>query len=265
MNDIERCISLFENKAKLVALLAPSFPVVYSYPQIVARLKKLGFTAVLEVSAGAVKTNEQVAALLKKNPTARYISSPCAGFVRMVRKSYPQLVPFLAFAADSPMIATARIAKEKYPDCQPVFIGPCFAKKLEGSEDYPDLNLLILTYKELDAVFDHFKIKDDVDASGATFDIAAAGTRIYPMDGGLTITSGIKGILKDEEIRIISGYKQIPAVLEEFQRNPKIRFVDVLFCEGGCINGPGIISTLSLDERKKRIADYQKSMDAGHS
>ncbi|MDD5041047.1 MAG: [Fe-Fe] hydrogenase large subunit C-terminal domain-containing protein [Candidatus Peribacteraceae bacterium] len=264
MNDIERCISLFENKAPLVALLAPSFPICYSYPLIVARLKKLGFKAVIEVSAGAVKTNEQVVALLKKNPTARYISSPCAGFVRMVRKSFPALVPFLAFAADSPMIATARMAKEQYPDCQPVFIGPCFAKKLEASEDYPDLNILVLTYRELDAVFAHFTVGEDIDASGAAFDIAAAATRIYPMDGGLTVTSGLKDVLKEEEIRIISGYKQIPAVLEEFQRNPKIRFVDVLFCEGGCINGPGIISTLSPDERKKRIADYRQSMDAAH-
>ncbi|MDD5103251.1 MAG: [Fe-Fe] hydrogenase large subunit C-terminal domain-containing protein [Candidatus Peribacteraceae bacterium] len=264
MNDIERCIALFEKKAPLVAMLAPSFPVVYSYPQIVARLKKLGFTAVLEVSAGAVKTNEQVVALLKKDPARRFISSPCAGFVRMVRKDYPQLIPMLAFAADSPMIQTARIAKEKYPDCQPVFIGPCFAKKLEASEDYPDLNILVLTYRELDAVLEHFQIGEDADSSPATFDVAAAATRSYPMDGGLTITSGLKDVLKPEEIRIISGYKQIPAVLEEFQRNPKIRFVDVLFCEGGCIAGPGIISTLPPDERKKRIADYQKFMDAGH-
>ncbi|OIO55637.1 hypothetical protein AUJ46_00775 [Candidatus Peregrinibacteria bacterium CG1_02_54_53] len=264
MNDIERCIALFEKKAPLVAMLAPSFPVVYTYPQIVARLKTLGFKAVLEVSAGALKTNEQVIALLKKDPNARFISSPCAGFVRMVRKSYPQLIPYLAFAADSPMIATARMAKEKYPDCQPIFIGPCFAKKLEASEDYPDLNILVLTFKELDAVFEHFSIGEDIDASKATFDIAAAKTRIYPMDGGLTITSGLQGVIKPEEIRIISGYKQIPAVLEEFQKNPKIRFVDVLFCEGGCINGPGIISTLSLDERKKRIQDYQQTMDAAH-
>ena len=256
MNDIERCIALFEKKAPLVALLAPSFPIVYSYPLIVARLKKLGFKAALEVSAGAVKTNEQVIALLKKDPHTRFISSPCAGFVRMVRKDYPQLIPFLAFAADSPMIASARIAKEKYPGCQPVFIGPCFAKKLEASEDYPDLNILVLTYRELDAVFDHFTIGEDIDATGAAFDIAAATTRIYPMDGGLTQTSGLRSILKNEEIRIISGYKNIPAVLEEFQRNPKIRFVDVLFCEGGCINGPGIISTLSLEERKKKMRDF---------
>jgi iron only hydrogenase large subunit-like protein len=256
MNDLNRCIELLERKEKLVALLAPSFPIMYDYPKIVARLKALGFAHVIEVSAGAVRTNEAVIALLKANPTARFITSPCPGFVRLVRKSYPQLVPFLAFKADSPMIATAKIAKEKYPDCQPVFLGPCLAKKLESSEDYPDLNIIVLTYRELDSVFQKFSIGEDVDATGAAFDIAETGTRIYPMDGGLTITSGLKDILKEEEIRIVSGYKNIPAVLEEFEKNPKVRFVDVLFCDGGCINGPGIVSTLTIEERKKKIRDF---------
>ncbi|MDD4628784.1 MAG: [Fe-Fe] hydrogenase large subunit C-terminal domain-containing protein [Candidatus Peribacteraceae bacterium] len=256
MNDLNRCIELLERKEKLVALLAPSFPVMYDYPKIVARLKALGFTHVIEVTAGAVRTNEAVISLLKANPEARFITSPCPGFVRLVRKSYPQLLPYLAFKADSPMIASAKIAKEKYPDCQTVFIGPCLAKKLESSEDYPDLNLLVLTYRELDSVFQKFNIGDDVDATGAAFDVAEAGTRIYPMDGGLTITSGLRDILKEEEIRIVSGYKNIPAVLEEFGKNPKIRFVDVLFCDGGCINGPGMVSTLTLEERKKKIHDF---------
>ncbi|MDD5623875.1 MAG: [Fe-Fe] hydrogenase large subunit C-terminal domain-containing protein [Candidatus Peribacteraceae bacterium] len=263
MNDVDRCIELITNKAKLVAMLAPSFPIVYSYPQIVARLKALGFAAVLEVTVGAKKTNEEVAALLKANPQSRFISSPCAGFVRLVRKNYPQLVPFLAFKADSPMIATARIAREKYPDCQPVFIGPCLAKKLESSEDYPDLQIVVVTYKELDGIFQRFGI-GDVDATGAAFDLAEDSTRIYPMDGGLTVTSGVRSILKEEEIRIVSGAKNIPAALEEFQKNPAIRFLDILFCEGGCINGPGIVSPLPLEARKKKITDYQASMNAPH-
>jgi len=32
--------------------------------------------------------------------------------------------------------------------------------------------------------------------------------------------------------------------------------LDILFCEGGCIGGPGIKSTLNTEERKKKILDY---------
>lgn len=256
MNDSAQCVELLGNNAKLVALLAPSFPVVYDYPSIVARLKKLGFAHVLEVSAGAKDTNRELVELFRTHPRGRFITSPCAGFVRMVRTQYPRFLPFLAFQADSPMVATARIARKMYPDERPVFIGPCLAKKLESSEDYPELEIVVLTFKELDQIFAQFGIPTECDAAGVAFDLAAPETRIYPMDGGLTETSGIRSILRDDEIRIVSGWKNIPAALEEFEKNPKIRLLDILFCEGGCINGPGIQSELTLAERRKKVREF---------
>ncbi|MFA6523517.1 MAG: [Fe-Fe] hydrogenase large subunit C-terminal domain-containing protein [Candidatus Peribacteraceae bacterium] len=261
--DSARLVALLKEKKPLAAMLAPSFPIVYDYPEIVARLRKLGFAYVVEVTAGAKKTNEEVLELLKKNPTARFITSPCPGFVRMVRSKYPQLLPYLAFKADSPMVATARIVREKYPGAVPVFIGPCVAKKLESSEDYPDLNILVLTYRELDTVFQELGI-GEVNDEGASFDISEETTRIYPMDGGLTLTSGAKSILKEEELRIVSGWKDIPKVLAEFDANPSVRFVDILFCEQGCINGPGIGSTLTLDQRKEKVLAFSKNQYHSH-
>ena len=256
MNHVAICTDLLKQKAKLVAMLAPAFPVVYEYPRIVARLRALGFPYVLEVSAGATRTNEAVFALYRDNPQGRYITSPCAGFVRMVRAQHPRFVPYLALKADSPTVATARIAREKYPGYRPVFIGPCLAKKLESSEDYPDLNILVLTFRELDAIFQQFSIGEDAGQPDAAFDVAAPETRIYPLDGGLTITSGIKSILKDEEIRIVSGWQNLPKALEEFEKNPKIRLLDILFCDGGCISGPGIASKLTPGERKKKVLEF---------
>ncbi len=257
MNDAAQCIELLKNKARLVAMVAPSFPVMYAYPQIVSRLRALGFAFVVEVAAGAKDTNSELVTLLKENPEARFITSPCPGFVRMVRTQYPRFLPYLAFKVDSPMVATAKIVKEKYPDCRLVFIGPCLAKKLESSEDYPELGIVTLTYRELDQIFQTFGI-GEVDAAGTAFDITAPETRIYPMDGGLTQTSGARALLKEEQIRIVSSWKNIPKTLEEFEKNPTIRLVDILFCDGGCINGPGIVSKLSLEERKQKILEFAK-------
>lgn len=132
MNEIATLIELLEKKTKLAAMLAPSFPIVYDYPQIIKRVKVLGFSHIVEVAAGAKKTNEAVNALFKSNPQGRFITSPCASFVRLVRKKYPHLIKYLAFQADSPMVATAKLVKAKYPDCQPVFIGPCIVKKTDN-------------------------------------------------------------------------------------------------------------------------------------
>jgi len=258
MNESARLIELIKQKAPLVAMLAPSFIVMYQYPQIVTKLKQLGFTFVVEVAAGAKKTNEAVINLLKNNPQSRFITSPCPSFVRHVRSKYPSLIPYLTFQADSPMIATAKIVKKKYPGYQPVFIGPCIVKKREASEDYPTLDILVITYKELENIFAQFNMNYTTLTTADHFDLLEPSTRIYPFDGGLTYSSGLRDILKDEEIRIVSGWKNVDIILEEFQKNPAIRFVDVLFCDGGCINGPGISSDLSLDQRKQKVLEFQK-------
>jgi iron only hydrogenase large subunit-like protein len=256
MTDIEQLKALLDKKENLVAMVAPSFPLMYERAEIITKLKALGFQYVIEVSAGAKKTNEAVAKILKENPTSRFITSPCASFVRYVRTKHPEMLKYLAFQADSPMVATAKIVHETYPNYKPVFIGPCVVKKLEASEDYPELNMLVLTYKELEALLKEKGLSELPSDKNNIFDISEKPTRIYPFDGGLTESSGIRSFLKDEEIRIVSGYKNCEAILKEFIENKTIRFVDILFCEGGCINGPGVQSTLSLSERKKKIMEY---------
>jgi iron only hydrogenase large subunit-like protein len=255
MDEKNQLIQLINSKAKMVAMLAPSFPINFDYPQIISMLKKLGFSYVVEVAAGAKKTNEAVLSALQNNPTSRFITSPCPSFVRLVRTKYPNLTQYLALSVDSPMIATAKIVKEKYPGFTPVFIGPCIVKKLEAKEDYPDLGIVVVTYQEIADIFKQFNIQNENDLT-QTFDVLEKTTRIYPTDGGLTFTSGVDKILKPEEYKIVSGWKNCEAVINEFQTNPKLRFVDVLFCEGGCINGPATDKSLSIDQRIEKIKAF---------
>ncbi len=256
MTDSEQLKMLLDKREHLVAMVAPSFPLMFGYPEIITKLRALGFEHIVEVSAGAKKTNEAVGKLLKENPTSRFITSPCASFVRYVRTKHPEMLKYLAFQADSPMVATAKIVHETYPDSKPVFIGPCIVKKLEASEDYPELNMLVLTYKELNQVLEEKGLATIPTNPKDTFDISEGHTRIYPFDGGLTESSGIRSILSPDEIRIVSGYKNCEATLKEFNDNTKIRFVDILFCDGGCISGPGVTSSLSVEERKNKIMEY---------
>ncbi len=256
MNEVDALIQALSEKRKLVAMLAPSFPIVFSYPEIITRLRKLGFSYVIEVSLGARKTNAELADLLKNNPNNRYITSPCPTVVRMVRQQMPKSAKYFTYGVDSPMIATAKIAKENYPDCQPVFIGPCIVKKLEATEDNPDLNILVLTYTEIVQVFNHFNIQEETGIQDQ-FDLGGEGlTRIYPVDGGLSHSSGLMESFQPGEIQTVSGWKNCVEAIKNFDLNPKIRLLDILFCEGGCIGGPGIQSPLSTQERKKKILDY---------
>ncbi|MEK7611500.1 MAG: [Fe-Fe] hydrogenase large subunit C-terminal domain-containing protein [Patescibacteria group bacterium] len=253
--EAQRLVDSLAKKEKLVALLAPSFPIDFDPATIAAELKSLGFTHIVEVSAGAVETNRQLLTLLKENPQARYITSPCPTLVRLIRKKYPQLVKFLS-PTDSPMVATVKIVKEKYSGYRPVFIGPCLVKKLEASEDYPDLNLLVLTYKELIQVMESLGRKTGELKEVSGFDVIETTTRLYPISGGLAQSAKVKDYLAEDEYLVVSGLREVEAALAEFEVNIKIRLLDVLFCEGGCIGGPGIASKLSLTDRRDRITRF---------
>lgn len=258
MLEIELLSNILQQKQLAVAMVAPSFPIMFSYPQIIGKLKRLGFAAVVEVAAGAMKTNDTLYKVFKDDPRARYITSPCPSFVRLVRKKYPKLLPYVTTNIDSPMAATARILRERYPGYRPVFIGPCFAKKMEAKEEHVDLDIIVITFVELETLFQTFAVGSDARDAQEKFDIESPHTRMYPTDGGLTDSSGLRGILHDDEIRVVSGWKNCEPALAEFATNPTIRLLDILFCDGGCISGPGIASPLTTTERKKKIEAFAR-------
>ena len=240
---------------KMVAMLAPSFPIDFKYPEIVGMLKRLGFKYVAEVSRGAEETNKQLLALLKLHPNKRYITNPCPTIVRFIKNKYPHLIPFLA-TIDSPMIAAAKIVSKKYPGYKKVYIGPCFAKKAEATEDYPNLEILVLTYKEIKKIFEIKNISPKRTDKSSSFDIVGSDTRLYPISGGLAQSSGLTKKLTDPEYDVISGIKLVEKTLQEFPTKVDLRVLDILNCEGGCINGSGIISKDSLDRRRQKIISY---------
>lgn len=264
-NEPQILMDLLEKKEPVVAMLAPSFPIAYQYPDIVGKLKRMGFAYVVEVAAGAVNTNAAAVEILTKDENARIITSPCASFVRMIRTKHPHLKEYLGFAADSPMVATARIVREKYPEHRPIFIGPCNAKKLEASEDYPELEIVSVTYKQMKEVFAKFNIQDDHSDKEAKFDIEETHTRLYPISGGLAQSSQVKDLLAAEEIEVVSGWQNCEEALKRFEASDRVRLLDILFCEGGCINGPGIESPLEIEQRREKIIDFWKQGNLPHN
>jgi iron only hydrogenase large subunit-like protein len=252
--EIESLYEAIKNHENLVGMLAPSFPIDFSYPEILQKLKKVGFSNFIEVAVGAIATNAQIQTLLEKNSSARYITSPCPTMVRMIKNKYPHLVKYLS-PIDSPMIASAKIVRNRFPNARPVFIGPCIVKKLEASEDFPELNIIVLTYKEIKEILT--KVNGDQNKNDTVdFDLTADNTRLYSLSGGLAHSAGLQKVFTDEQINIVSGIQNIEKALNEFENDTKIRFLDILFCDGGCVNGPGIISSESLDQRRQKIVRY---------
>ncbi len=244
---------LGDKNEKTIALVAPSFVTDFKYPNLIWRLKKLGFDKVTELTFGAKMVNREYHKLLKKSK-GLVISSPCPGIVTTISNKFPKLKNKLA-KVDSPVEAMAKICKKHFPDHKTIFLSPCDFKKMETeSSKYIDG---VIDYEQLKELFTKHKIKNPLFKKKEKFDkFYNDYTKIYPLSGGLAQTAHIKDMLKEDEIKVLDGINNVIKFLEN--PDPKIKFLDCLFCEGGCIGGPHTNKKLSIKRKHNMVLKYMK-------
>ncbi|MBT4136200.1 hypothetical protein HOD75_01880 [archaeon] len=254
-NNIGKISEDLKNGVKMIAMIAPSFVVDFSYPSILNRLDDLGFDKSVELTFGAKMINREYHKKLKK-AKGLVISSPCPGIVSTIKTRYPQYVKNLILV-DSPLVATAKICKKTYPTHKTCFISPCDFKKIECEAcKYVDY---VIDYEQLKEMFRKRKIGKDNKC--VLFDrFYNDYTKVYPLSGGLAKTAHIKGLIKEDEFLDIDGIKNVMKFLDN--PDPKIKFLDVLFCNGGCIGGPHTNQKLSIKQKREKVMKYlEKSKD----
>lgn len=111
----------------------------------------------VEVAIGAdLCTIEEAQDFMKEVPEKQpfMATSCCPAWSVMAKKLFPEFASYISMAL-TPMVLTARLIKEKHPECKVVFVGPCAAKKLEASRrtirSYVDF---VLTFEELSAILE---------------------------------------------------------------------------------------------------------------
>lgn len=245
-DDLQKVKKMINRGEKVIVSLAPSF--VSEFPelldeQLIAALKELGFYAISETALGAQEVTRRVSEYIDANDKGVYISSACPSVVEMICKHYPDyksnITPIL-----SPLLTHAKYLKSICTDAKIVFIGPCIAKKVE-SDEYPELVDSVLTFRDLKKWLDEESLDPylfPVDENKAKFFPGKAGNGIlYPIDGGMI--SGMKANERatDTVFMNFSGIRNIKSVLNDlckYRKSNKL-FLELLACDGGCVNGPG--------------------------
>lgn len=241
-----------DKKQKYVIMLAPSFVVDFSYPEIIFQLKELGFDKVVELTFGAKMINRDYHKKLK-DTGGLVISSVCPGIVETIKNRFPKYKKNLILV-DSPMVAMARICKKYFPKHKIVFVSPCNFKKIEAEKT--KIVDFVIDYQRLKKVLDENKISEKkFRGKEMMFDkFYNDYTKIYPLSGGLSKTANIDNVLNCNETLIVDGVDEIIKFLNKPDK--KIKFLDVTFCKGGCIGGPLVNSQLPILLRKKRVLKY---------
>jgi two-component system NtrC family sensor kinase len=256
----EATLRLLESGAEVAALLAPSFPAGFPAPplQVVAALRRLGFSRVVEVAYGAELVNQACGAYLREHPNGLHIAGACPAVVEYVRKYHPELtdriMPFV-----SPMVATALAVKERYGrQVRCVFIGPCVAKKAEILDpQIAGIVDAVLTLVEAQSVLAARGV-DPASEPAEDFDPPYAGkARIYPIPGGLLESAGIGDGILDPRLIVVGGKDETLETLAGLPADDggSMLLVEALMCNG-CYAGPGVASGQPGVMRRRRVTEF---------
>ncbi len=244
-NDTGRVRQLLDMKRRVVVSLAPSY--VSEFPgirpeQLATALTRLGFHGVSETALGADQVSAHVRNDLLRNREPRImVSSACPTAVAMLSRFAPHLATYITPVV-SPLLAHARMLKGWFgEETNIVFIGPCIAKKME-SDGHSGLLDAALTFQDLRDWLAERELLEALDGLPDTplTPRRAQGGALYPVDGGMIAGVRADQAGLDAEFMSLSGLTQILEGLEGLDQRPlrKPLFLEVLACEGGCINGP---------------------------
>jgi signal transduction histidine kinase/iron only hydrogenase large subunit-like protein len=247
-------------KREVVAIIAPSFPAEFAdmdYRRLAGMVRALGFAKVVEVAAGADYVAQEYCRVLKEHPDERYIATTCPAVVSYVEYYHPGLVGNL-MPVVSPMVATARLVRQRYGDCAVVFIGPCIAKKAEAADnDLPDIIEAAITFDELRTMLREAGIIAGK-TMPADFDEPHAGSgRLFPLAKGLLECAGIREDLVAADVVATDGRENFVEAIKEFEQGfLEVRLLEVLCCTG-CIMGAGMSrSGIPLFQRRSMVSSY---------
>ena len=261
-DDLARARQVLSMKPAVLASLAPSF--VTEFPavqpaQLIQALRKLGFQGVSETALGAQEVSAQAAGLLRDYPDRVLASSACPVVVSYLQRHRPAQARFLTGLL-SPLLTHCKLLRQSFgPAVGIVFIGPCIAKKIEA-EQHPELLDAALTFDDLR----RWLRKENIDPSSLVptpddhfVPERAAEGAWYPVDGGMIAGMKSRCAVNDASCMAFSGLPAIERALDGLGETvPGGLFLELLACEGGCVNGPRTARRAATAVKRRLILDY---------
>ena len=273
---IYQTVLALKSETPVYAIVAPAIAGQFEglkNTQLRGAFQALGFTDIREVAVGAdLCTIEEAQDFLKEVPEKLpfMATSCCPAWSMMAKKLFPQQAECISMAL-TPMVPTARLIKQREPDCKIVFIGPCAAKKLEASRrsirSYVDF---VLTFEEVAGMFEAKNIDFASLPEGEPLMRASADGRGFAASGGVAaaVVKAIRRLEPNRDVKVISAdglanCKKMLQIAKAGKYNGYL--LEGMACPGGCIAGAGTIQPIkktaaSLEKMKKEAA-FEECID----
>ncbi len=261
-------LELLRTESSVTAIFAPAIDGQFpgNLAQIKTAIMQIGFDNVVEVSEGAeltsIKEAEELVERIERGDKLMSTSC-CPAYVELIDRHYPHLNKIKSDTL-SPMAYTAKLVKERDPNTRVIFIGPCLAKKTEAMK-YDEIDGVI-TFNELASIFVAKDIDvKEVEESNLGETSSYEDCRNFALNDG--VTSCVMSRISDKSLVkpfAINGLdKKTYKMLNVIDKMPnKGNFMEVMVCEGGCINGPGNIvkPKVAMKLRNSNMKSIVKAM-----
>jgi transcriptional regulator with PAS, ATPase and Fis domain/iron only hydrogenase large subunit-like protein len=258
-----RTQELLTSSAPVVAVLGCSFPAFFNAitpGQLVAGLKSLGFLEVHEGAYGARMIAARYRETLKEAHQPM-ISSHCPAVVDLVERHFPKLLPNL-MGTVSPMIAMGRFIKGILGEgTKIVYISTCIAAKFEiQAKESANAIDVVLTYQEIDKLFKSRGI-NPASLGEVPFDGIDPGKgRLFTLTGGPLKVFDIEPDFLDTETISSEGESHTLDIIRDLSAGRIApSFVDLRFCDGGCVDGPARDRELNHFYKRKLIVCHNNN------
>ena len=256
---------------RVVAIVAPAFIGQFgkhSTPgKFIAAMKQLGFSRIVEVAVGAdMCTIEEAKDFVEKVPAEQnyMATSCCPAWHSMIYKMFPGETGKISMTL-TPMVFTARLMKQKYPDCKVVFVGPCAAKKLEAirADIRSDVDF-VLTFEELQGMFEAKEIDFETIEPLDDLNEGTAAGRGFAVSGGVAgaVENMIHQTDPDREVKTAraEGLRECRKLMALAKAGKYDGYLlEGMACPGGCVAGAGTL--LPVDLAAKVVGRYQNEAD----
>ena len=282
IDDFDEFFRAAKSGEKVGVIIAPAAAVSFPYkiPKLITALKKMGVTAVFDVSFGAeITTYAYLKAYLNGAAKTPIIAQPCPAIVAFIEIYYPELRYYLA-PTNSPAMDTAIWVHSlpEYENYKIAFLGPCLAKRREVKDRNTKGHMTYnVTYQSLANYFENNGINLNQLEESQFDGFEAERAVVYSRPGGLTETlKRFNPEIKPSDIIRIEGTNEVyPEFIEDLIEDIKNRkapiLVDILNCGQGCNKGPASTCVLTkyqmedvMEERKSmQIKRHQAILESG--
>jgi transcriptional regulator with PAS, ATPase and Fis domain len=266
----EQTAQILTQKERKIAVLGCSYPAFFkdiSPNQLVTGLRRLGFDEVHQGAYGAELLSYEYHKHLKTRASAPLISSHCPTIVDLIERHYPQIIKSL-MPVVSPMIAMGRMLKYRYGnDASVVYISSCIAGKFEIYADAVSGAVdIVLTYQELSELFTRHKL--DLARLGSTPFNGHKPHKgsLFPISGGPFQVLDIKPDFANPEYICCEGEQNSLEIIRDLAAGRiSAKLVDIRFCNGGCIGGPGRNNRLTTYSKQNLIQRHYLRQDISYN